>query len=224
MIATAIILFLGIGVHEYAHCKFADMAGDPTPAYYGRVTLDLTKHFEMSGVIMMILSTMSGFGMGWGKASPVNPSKMKNPRMDWFVSVAAGPISNLCQALIYAILLRLALRGHVFDQLGMGGPKEFVSYLLFGGVAINLGLACFNLIPFGPLDGHWLVGLLLPEKPRYYWFKFNRQVGMPGLFVVVILIQAFHVNPLAGPIGSLFHLFVGMTPTEVFQQVYPYAQ
>jgi len=67
MIATAIILFLGIGLHEYAHCKFADMAGDPTPAYYGRVTLDLTKHFEITGVIMMILTTLTGFGIGFGQ-------------------------------------------------------------------------------------------------------------------------------------------------------------
>src|SRR5271165_3669319 len=96
ILATAIILFLGIGLHEYAHCKFADMAGDPTPAYYGRVTLNLTKHFEMSGVIMMILTTMVGFGFGWGKPSPCGPNKMKNPRVDWFVSVAAGPISNVC--------------------------------------------------------------------------------------------------------------------------------
>ncbi len=220
MLATALILFLGIGVHEYAHCKFADMAGDPTPRYYGRVTLDLTKHFEMSGVIMMVLSTMSGFGMGWGKPSPVNPEKMKNPRVDWFVSVAAGPISNICQAFIYAFLLRIALITNLFPQLPMGSTREFVGYLLFGGVAINLGLACFNLIPFGPLDGHWLVGLLLPEKPRYYWFKFNRQVGMPGLFIVVMAIQLFHVNILGGPIGYLFHLFVGTSVLDALRQIY----
>lgn len=214
MFATAVILFLGIGLHEYAHCKFADMAGDPTPAYYGRVTLDLTKHFEITGVMMMILTTLTGFGIGWGKPSPVNPSKMRNPRVDWFVSVAAGPISNLVQATIYAFLLRVALRMDLFQQLGSRDVTLFVGWLLIGGVATNLGLACFNLIPFGPLDGHWLVGLLLPEKQRYYWFKFNRQVGMPGLFIVIFGMQFLHISLLNGPISFLFKIFVGTSLNE----------
>jgi len=219
MIATAIILFLGIGLHEYAHCKFADMAGDPTPAYYGRVTLDLTKHFEITGVIMMILTTLTGFGIGWGKPSPVNPSKMRNPRVDWFVSVAAGPVSNLVQATIYALFLRLALKADLFGQLPSPDARIFVGYLLAGGVAINLGLALFNLIPFGPLDGHWLVGLLLPEKQRYYWFKFNRQIGMPGLFVAVFALQALHISLISGPINMLFQTFVGTSFYDVLQRI-----
>ena len=213
--ATIIILFLAIGIHEYAHCKFADMAGDPTPAYYGRVTLDLTKHFEMSGVIMMVLSTLSGFGLGWGKPAPCNPSKMRNPRVDWFVSVAAGPISNVCQALIYAFLLRLAIKWQFVQHISSAEAHLFVAYLLFGGVAINLALACFNLIPFGPLDGHWLVGLLLPEKQRYHWFKFNQQIGMPGLFVAIIALQFLHISPTAGPVGALFKLFVGVSINDI---------
>ncbi len=220
MLATALILFLGVGVHEYAHCKFADMAGDPTPAYYGRVTLNLTKHFEITGVMMMILTSLVGMGIGWGKPSPVNPDKMRNPRVDWFVSVAAGPISNVCQAAIYAFVLRIALKGQWFPYITDENVRLFLGYWLFGGVLINLALACFNLIPFGPLDGHWLVGLLLPEKPRYYWFKFNRQIGMPGLFVVVILLQATHVSLVSGPVSWLFHLFVGSTYPDVFQQLF----
>lgn len=220
MLATAVILFLGIGLHEYAHCKFADMAGDPTPAYYGRVTLNLTKHFEITGVIMMILTTMSGFGLGWGKASPCNPSKMRNPRVDWFVSVAAGPVSNLVQACIYALLLRLALKANLFAQMPSVEVLEFFGYLLVFGVAINLGLAIFNLIPFGPLDGHWLVGLLLPEKPRYYWFKFNQKIGMPGLFVVVLLLQATKVSLLTGPVFFMFKLFVGSSLPHVWGSIF----
>ena len=41
------------------------MAGDPTPSIYGRLTLNLTKHFEPLGTIMIILSSLSGFGIGW---------------------------------------------------------------------------------------------------------------------------------------------------------------
>ena len=218
MIATVVILFLGIGLHEYAHCKFADMAGDPTPAYYGRVTLDLTKHFEISGVIMMIITSLVGFGIGWGKASPINPNKMRNPRVDTFVAVAAGPVSNLCQATIYALMLRIAFHVGLLQELPTDA-RLFVGYLLVGGVAINLALAIFNLIPFGPLDGHWLVGLLLPEKPRYYWFRFNRQVGMMGLFLVVFLLQARGIRLTQGPVNYVFHLLTGVTWDDAIRMV-----
>jgi Zn-dependent protease len=77
------------------------------------------------------------------------------------------------------------------------------------GVLLNLGLALFNLIPFGPLDGHWLVGLLLPEKPRLYWFRFNQQIGIPGVFVAVILLQYTHVDLTVGPLSAGFQLLTG---------------
>src|ERR1019366_3379020 len=96
-LAQIIVLFFGIGLHEYAHCKFADLAGDPTPRYYGRVTLNLTKHFDPLGTLMMIVSSLTGYGIGWGKPAPINPKKMKNPRIDTFIAVAAGPITNLLQ-------------------------------------------------------------------------------------------------------------------------------
>ena len=211
VLAEIIVLFFGVGLHEFAHCKFADMAGDPTPAYYGRVTLNLTKHFEVSGVIMMVLSTLSGFGLGWGKPAPINPAKMRNPRIDTFIAVAAGPLSNFLQAGIYAFVLRLLIRGGaVVDDPFLGNP-DFLVRLCMLGVLSNLGMGLFNLIPFGPLDGHWLVGQLLPEKPRYYWYQFNRQtIGFRGLLVAVVLLQLLHVSLIGRPILSLFSLLTGI--------------
>lgn len=205
--ALIIVLFFGIGLHEYAHCKFADMAGDPTPRYYGRVTLNLFKHFELSGVIFMAMAIYSGFGLGWGKPSPMNPNKMRNPRWDWFIAIIAGPISNICQAAVYALLFRVvAFSGMVFDA---PGHVSFVALLFVTGVITNLGLALFNLIPFGPLDGQWLLGLLLPEPARTHWFQLNRRIGFIGLFAVIILINFAHVSILDGPITYLFKLFIG---------------
>jgi len=218
--AEMLVLFFGIGLHEYAHCKFADMAGDPTPRYYGRVTLNLFKHFEPVGTLMMVLSSLSGYGMGWGRAAIVNPSKMKNPRLDWFISVAAGPISNLVQATVYAGAMRVALHSGWFDSLSTDPTILFAKLFLIYGILINMGLCIFNLIPFGPLDGHWLVGLLLPEKPRLYWFRFNRQVGIPGLFLVVLILQQTHINFTAGPISSGFHLLTGISIDDAFDAAY----
>lgn len=190
--SIALILFLGIGLHEYAHCKVADMAGDPTPGIYGRVTLNLTKHFEPIGTIMIILSSLSGFGIGWGNPAPMDPRKMKNPRWDFFAAVIAGPLCNVAQAAVWGILFRL-----------VGQQNEFLLFLTVEGVLINLVLCFFNLIPLGPLDGHWLVGLLMPEKPRFYWYKFNRTVGMFALLIIIIGSQTV----FRGSGGVLMFLF-----------------
>ena len=198
-LAQAIVLFLGVGLHEYAHCKFADMAGDPTPSYYGRVTLNLTKHFEISGVIMMVLSSLVGFGIGWGKPAPITPAKMRHPRVDTFIAVAAGPLSNILQAVIYAFVLRLLIRGGAVPDDPYIGHPDFIVRLCMLGVLSNLGMALFNLIPFGPLDGHWLVGELLPDKQRYYWYRFNRQIiGFRGPIITVVILQSLHISLIWG--------------------------
>ena len=219
LIALAIVIFFAIGLHEYCHCKFADMAGDPTPRFYGRVTLNLTKHFEPMGTLMIAISSLSGIGIGWGKAAPINPEKMRNPRVDTFVAVAAGPLSNLAQAIIYALVIRISINAGLFgvDDVFRALLREqgqFFPALLTLGVSVNLGLALFNLIPFGVLDGHWLVGLMLPEKQRFYWFKFNRSYGWMIFVGIILLDQVANLGILSRivwpPFSYLFKLLTGI--------------
>lgn len=183
--AQLIVVFFAIGLHEFAHAKVADMAGDPTPRYMGRVTLNLFKHFDAMGAIMILFTSISGFGIGWGKPVMVDPRKMKNPRWDHFASVAAGPLSNILQAGVWAIFFRVF---HMFAPAFLS--IEFVFYLLLFGVLTNLGVAFFNLIPLGPLDGHWLVGAFLPDPARYKWYVFNRSFGSMALLIVIFAGQA----------------------------------
>ena len=86
------VALLSIAIPEYAHCKFADMAGDPTPGIYGRVTLNPLVHLDPIGTIMIVLTSITGFGIGWGRPAPMDPRKMKDPRWDHFWSVAAGTL------------------------------------------------------------------------------------------------------------------------------------
>lgn len=193
IMAIAIVIFFGIGLHEYAHCKFADMAGDPTPGIYGRVTLDLTKHFELFGTIMMVFAAITGYGIGWGKPAPINPAKMRDPRWDTFIAVAAGPVSNIVQAVAWALIARALFMAQIIhwsDFLTIGEDPPFIAILVILGIQINLRLAFFNLFPIPPLDGHWLVGLLLPEKPRDLWFYYCRRYGTYVLIFLVLVGQA----------------------------------
>ena len=220
ILAIAIVIFFAIGLHEYAHCKFADLAGDPTPGIYGRVTLKLWKHFEPLGTFMMVISSFSGYGIGWGRPAPMNESKMRNPRWDLFAAVAAGPISNVAQALVYAVVLRFGLQAGWFgaEDVFYAAYREgnsFLVDLLSLGVVLNLSLAAFNLVPLGPLDGHWLVGLLMPEKQNILWNQWHRKYGGQALIGIVLFSQFTRI-PILGRItrpavNALFHLLTGIS-------------
>ena len=218
LIAFAIAIFTAIGFHEYAHCKVADMAGDPTPRLHGRVTLNLTKHFEPTGTMMIVFTLLSGFGIGWGRPAPFNPTLMRNPRWDLLASVVAGPASNILQAAIWASMLRMAMIFSPEILSTPGADLSFIGLLLYYGVLINLVLAIFNLIPLGPLDGHWIIGQLLPDKPRLYWYRFHRKAGTFGLIALIIGSQLIRnqtdFNPLwdvlAPPVNFMFSFFTGL--------------
>ena len=189
-----VVLILAIGLHEYAHCKFADMAGDPTPGIYGRVTLNLFKHLDPMGSLMILFTMVSGFGIGWGKPAPMNPAKMNNPKWDFFVAVIAGPISNLLQAAVWAVMalfaVRLSYTSAVEIAAALQGQDSTATAIFFSiAVRTNLSLAIFNMIPIGPLDGHWIVKTFLPDPYDLRWERFHRYYGRYILIGLVVFCQ-----------------------------------
>jgi Zn-dependent protease len=173
-----------ITIHEYCHAKFADMAGDDTPRSQGRVTLNPLAHLDPLGTIMMLISSLAGVGIGWGRPVLVDQRKLRNRRVDNFILTIAGPLSNLLQAIFWAILLRFVLVP-MGSELRGSGLFELVTNFALVSVLINTGLFVFNLVPLGPLDGHWLVSELLPDKQRFAWLKFCHG---PGMFIFLALV------------------------------------
>lgn len=196
-----LVFIPAVGLHEYCHAKFADMAGDMTPRSQGRVTLNPLAHLDPIGTIMVLISSVAGTGIGWGKPVMVNVGQMRNPRFDHFVSVVMGPISNLGQAIFYAILLRtglVALDPELLTnaRLALTSPASFASFWVLSSLMMNLGMFFFNMIPIGPLDGHWLVGAALPPIQRNAWYKFCHGPGMLIFLGLVLLPQSLPVQPL----------------------------
>jgi Zn-dependent protease len=205
LIAIALVIVFAIGLHEFSHAKFADLAGDPTPRYYGRVTLNLFNHFDPLGTIMIFMTLLSGYGIGWGKPVPMDPSKMKNPRWDHFVAVLAGPVSNILQAIFYALMFRLLATAapHLLQT-------PFITYFLLFGVMINLGLCFFNLFPLGPLDGMWLVGTFMSDPMRHAWTRWNLTIGQFAFLGLVILGQVSGIRIISTVIGVPIDFFTDL--------------
>jgi Zn-dependent protease len=189
-----IAILLAITIHEFAHAKAAQLAGDPTPGHSGRVTLNPIAHLDVIGTIMLLVA-----GFGWGKPVPVNPMLFKRPRLDNILVSLWGPLSNFITATVFAIPLKLGVV-----------PADY-TMLLGAIVYMNLVLGMFNLIPVYPLDGsHILIGLL-PLATARKVEDFYHRFGMFALIIVIVSgITRFLVGipvlivytVLASPFGS----------------------
>jgi Zn-dependent protease len=132
------------------------------------VSLNPIVHIDPVGTLLLpLLAAYSGLPIiGWAKPVPVNTSRLRHPQRDFAVIAAAGPISNLLQALAAGIALHL-----LWPDRGIGPPLDrvFGLDLLFQFVQINVLLALFNLIPVPPLDGgNVLAGLLPPAAANLF--------------------------------------------------------
>src|ERR1041385_4814712 len=89
------VLIIAITIHEFAHAITADRLGDPTPRRQGRISLLPPDHLDPLGTVMMVLSSLTGCGIGWGKPVQTNPGNFRTPRKDQGIVAIAGPISNV---------------------------------------------------------------------------------------------------------------------------------
>ncbi|MCS7300851.1 MAG: site-2 protease family protein [Fimbriimonadales bacterium] len=194
-IITAIILILAVllslTVHEYAHAKYADWAGDPTPRRQGRVTLNPLAHLDPLGTVLIIMVAFSGFGIGWGKPVPVNPGYFRHVRRDWILCAFVGPLSNILLATIFAVPVRLLLTSDAPI------PENVFVDFMFAMVYVNIGLAVFNMIPLHPLDGSKVLSGFLPDVfDRRYW-DFQMLYGPMILFGSILILPLLGLpNPL----------------------------
>ncbi len=172
------VLLISLTIHEAAHAWTADRLGDRTARLLGRVSLNPLVHIDVIGtVILPLIAIVSNLPLiGWAKPVPVDTRNLRHPRRDFMVVAAAGPISNLLQAFVAAILLRAVS--------GEGVPAGLLG-VFYLAIQINLLLAFFNLIPVPPLDGgNVLLGLLPPRVAASY--AQLRQYGFLVLYALML--------------------------------------
>jgi Zn-dependent protease len=208
-LASAVIfigLFILISgpVHEAAHAFVAWRLGDGTAKLFGRVTLNPLVHFDQVGGTILIVSVALGalagnpFGFGWAKPTPVNPYNLRGRYANAKVA-AAGPLTNLVLAALFAIPFRILLAQGAFPN--NESVINMVQLICATGIWLNVLLMVFNLIPIAPLDGsHVLLDFLSPRTARDVQ-NFMSQYGLM-LIILVVLFAGRVLIPIAAPIAN----------------------
>ncbi len=144
ILLSLVALVVAITIHECTHAWVASLLGDPTGRLQGRVSLNPMRHLDPFGSLMMLLTVLTGFGIGWGKPVPVSPRRLRpNPKVGNGLVALSGPLSNLLLGVILGLVLRVS---------GPALPRWLWS-LLSALATTNVIIGFFNLVPLPPLDG-----------------------------------------------------------------------
>jgi Zn-dependent protease len=172
-VAFLLGLVIGITVHEASHAASAYLLGDDTAYRDGRVTLNPISHLDLLGSLMLLMA-----GFGWGRPTPVVPSKLRGGVFGPVAVARAGPVSHLLSVAVCAALYLLPpfreQGGYLFILVVM---VAFTNALLF----------VFNLIPIPPLDGSKVIFPFLPRALDGF-VDFMNQYG-PMILLGLILVS-----------------------------------
>jgi Zn-dependent protease len=194
-VAFLLGLVIGITVHEASHATSAYLLGDDTAYRDGRVTLNPISHLDLLGSMMLLLA-----GFGWGRPTPVVPSKLRGGVFGAVAVALAGPVSNL---LIVAVCAAL----YLLPPFRESGGYLFILVVMVA--FTNALLFVFNLIPIPPLDGSKVIFPFLPRALDGF-VDFMNQYGpmiLLGLILVSFVTNLRIFSILLAPVRPLLTLF-----------------
>ena len=203
-----VALAFSVSFHEFCHAWGANLLGDPTARFAGRLTMNPMAHVDPVGTLIapgvMYLITNGGAMFGWAKPVPVDSHNLREPRWDGLKVALLGPLSNVFLGVVTAIVFgALAAYGLTDNALG-----ELLRQLL----RVNCLLAVFNLMPIPPLDGSWILDCILP-RDAYNAYQKVKPYGM--LILIAIILVPGISGVLIGVPFSVLMAFLGTVANGV---------
>ncbi|MDP6963123.1 MAG: site-2 protease family protein, partial [Planctomycetota bacterium] len=210
LILSIVVVVFAITTHEAAHAWVADRLGDNTARKLGRVTLNPMPHIDLGLTVLLpgaLLLMGSPFVFGGAKPVPTNPFMFRKPFRDLAIVAAAGPISNVIQAILWALILKLFIQFGIWDKSSQG------LVVLQLGIFVNILLFVFNMIPIPPLDGSRIVAFFLGHEARSKYMSLER-FGILIILGGMWFVPAFQavVSSSIRYFGNLVHSLVGLPP------------
>lgn len=222
LVLTIGLLLMAAVIHEVAHGWVALLCGDDTAKRAGRLTLNPAKHVDPFGsiVLPLVMYLTVGTVFAYAKPVPYNPYKLKDRKRDEPLVALAGPASNVVQALVGAVVFRVAYAALEADpSLYLSAPSLLgytpIELLLTAAstyIWVNLMLCFFNLIPLPPLDGSKVICHFLEGEALERYYEVQRY-AMPILIIVLYLLPRIGLNPLGAYLdvtaANLYQLLIG---------------
>lgn len=203
-----ICLVVIVAFHEFGHAWTAFRCGDDSQRAQGRLTLNPIAHLDRFGTVILPLFFVlmaafepgwGGFLFGWGKPVMVDPSRLKNRRLNDLWITLAGPAMNV----VLAALVMLVARG----AAGAGHMPSVAFCLDLAG--LSMFLCFFNLLPVPPLDGANALRAIVGMKDETYLRM--SQFGWIFLLVLINIRPVFHfLGYLAAKSVQLLALAAGL--------------
>jgi Zn-dependent protease len=197
------ILLLSVVAHEYGHAWAAYRQGDDTAHRLGRLTFNPLVHIDPFSSILLPavlwIATKGAFTFGAARPVPVNPANYRHYRRGDIIVSSAGVAMNVVVALACAgSYVLIGLAGRAFPETGVLPALQFMAE---AGIAFNILLFAFNLVPLPPLDGSHLFAHLLPDA----WAASYRRFGRWGFAVLLLTMVALPGvwNVLLAPVDSV---------------------
>lgn len=190
-------ILISLSFHEMAHAYVSYRNGDPTAKRLGRLTMNPLRHLDPIGTLMLVVSMTSGFGFGWAKPVPIDPTYYKNHKRGTVLVSLAGPASNLLLAFLFSFPMAFILikNGLTMEQAFMSSQSWYMSGFSLSAILfnicrffymINIGLAIFNILPIPPLDGSKILTAVLPAKLYFQMMQYERYIGLAFLAIMLL--------------------------------------
>ena len=193
-----VVILVSMTLHELMHGAVAYWLGDDTAKNDGRLSLNPLKHLDpvYSVLVPVLLYLMGGPIFGGAKPVPVDASNLKYGRA-WGMAVVAiaGPLTNLV----------LAYLG--FLMWYFGGNELLIG---FGEMVlrVNLGFACFNILPIPPLDGSRLLYAIAPDGVRELMSRLEYSMGTILIYILILVFGGAIGGVMVGMINGVVDVFL----------------